>query len=197
MSLQSLSKIRSLKDPLKQLQCEFILCETPGLLLAKLTQKAAGLLSGNTSLATPEELHLRCTSFSIPSPKMGQSELIIGGHRRKLGTIQNKSGVWKCKIIEDMNGGVVNIIQAWMDLIHSNMLGTRVPSLAYVGLAEIRMGEKYDGAKPRSFWLKGLYPISYRVSDIDCSSSEAVTVDVEFNYDYFCDNSYSVFSLIG
>lgn len=197
MSLKSLSKIRSLKDPVKQYQCEFVISKLPAVLLATVTQKVAGLLSGNKAVATAEELRLRCTSYSYPSPKLAQTELIIGGHRRRLGTIQNKSGVWKCTIVEDMEGSVLNLIQAWIDLIHSNMTGTRLPSLSYVGTAQITLGGDADGLNKRTVWLKGFYPIRYTVGEIDPSSSNPISITVEFNYDFYCDNSYSLFALGG
>lgn len=202
--LRQLREIQSLQDPVKQSQVEFIISETPGLLLAKLTQKVAGTISGNTKVATANELRLRCTSFSYPSPKIGQTELIIGGHRRRLGTIQNKSGVWRCKVTEDFEGGVLNIIQAWCDLIHSNVLGTRLPSTLYRGTAQVILGGRNGGGKvkgedlaKRTIWLKGFYPISYKVNDINPNSSDPVDVDIEFNYDYYSDNSYSLLSMLG
>lgn len=203
MTLKSLSEIRGLQDPLKQSQVEFIISDTPGLLLARLTQKIAGKLSGNTEVASAQELRLRCTSFSYPGTKLAQTELLIGGHRRRLGTIQNKSGVWKCKVTEDFEGSVLNIIQAWCDLIHSNILGTRLPSIAYMGTAQVSIGggvsDPWTGKKleTRTIWLKNFYPIGYTVNDINPSSSDAVDVDISFNYDYFADNSYSIMAQFG
>lgn len=203
MTLQSLNKIRALQDPLKQFQVDLVITNTPGLLLAKLTQQIAGKLSGNTKLLNAEELHLRATSFSYPGAKIGQTELILGGFRRKLGTIQNKSGVWKCKIVEDQEGGVLNIIEAWIDLIHANVLGTRLPSTAYVGTAMLTMGGQASDPRTgkklgkRTIWLKGFYPIGYSVSEIDQSSSNPVEISVDFNYDWFAGNSYSLLAQFG
>lgn len=203
MALKSLNEIRGLQDPLKQSQVEFIISDTPGLLLAGLTQKIVGTLSGNKKTASSETLRLRCTSYSYPGTKIGQTELILGGFRRKLGTIQNKSGIWKCKVTEDCEGSVLNIIQAWCDLIHSNILGTRLPSTTYVGTAQVIIGgglkDPLSGKTldKRTIWLKGFYPISYTVNQIDPSSSAPVDVDISFNYDYFADNSYSLMAQFG
>jgi len=199
--LRTLNEVRALKDPIKQSQCEFIIQETPGLLLAKLMQKLTGSLSGNTACASAKDLRLRCTTFSYPGAKIGQTSLNIQGHRRKLGTTQNKSGVWKIKVIEDFQGSVINIIQAWCDLIHANMAGTRLPSLAYTSTCTILLGGDNDGGNVRNANLKcrkivlhGVYPIEYRVNDINPSSSEAIDVDISFNYDYFAEMGYSLFS---
>ncbi len=55
---------------------------------------------------------------------------------------------------------------------------------------------KYN-KKKRTIWLRGFYPISYTVNQINPSSSAPIDVDISFHYDYFADNSYSVFSLMG
>lgn len=200
--LHSLNEIRGLKDPIKQSQCEFIIQDTPGLLLAKLTQKIAGTISGNTAVATAKELRLRCTSFSYPGAKLGQTKLNIAGHRRKLGTIQDKSGIWKCKVTEDFQGSVLNIIAAWQDLIHSNFTGTRLPSASYVSTCKILLGGDNDGGHVRDaklarrqIILHGFYPVEYRVNDIDPSSSNPIDVDISFNYDVFFERGYSLFSI--
>lgn len=203
MALKTLSEIRKLQDPLKQSQVEFIISDTPGLLLSRLTQQVVGKLSGNTKVASAETLRLRCTSFSYPGTKIKKSTLVLGGHKRTTGTIQDKSGIWKCTVTEDLEGSVLNIIQAWCDIIHSPILGTRIPRTAYVGTAQVIIGGGLKDPKSgkeldkRTIWLKGFYPVSYTVTSIDPSSSEPVSVDIEFNYDYFSDNAYSVTALFG
>lgn len=201
MALKSLNEIRSLQDPLKQSQVEFIISDTPGLLLARLTQKVTGKLSGNEKVSSAQTLRLRCTSFSYPGTAIKKSEVIVGTHKRSSGTIQDKSGIWHCQVTEDFEGSVLNIIQAWCDLIHSTILGTRLPRTAYVGTAQVIIGggvkDPHSGKEldQRTIWLKGFYPIGYKVTTINPSSSEPVSIDIDFNYDYFADNSYSVFSL--
>ena len=199
--LGKLNEIRALQDPVKQSQCEFIIQDTPGLLLAKLEQKIAGVLSGNKACASSKELRLRCTSYSYPGPKIGQTSLNIMGHRRKLGTIQNKSGVWKCKIVEDFEGSVLNTIQAWLDIQFSNTLGTRLPSILYSSTCMILLGGDNDGGHvtgakltPRKIILHNFYPISYSVSEINPSSSDPIEISVEWNYDYWADEGLSLFS---
>lgn len=202
--LRSLNEIRGLQDPLKQSQVEFVISDTPGLLLAKLSQKVAGMISDNTKTVNAKTLRLRCTSYTIPGAKIGQTELILGGHRRKLGTIQDKSGVWTCTIVEDFEGGIINTIASWCDLIHSNFLGTRLPSILYRSQAEIIMGGNKGGGNvrreklaSRTIYLHGVYPIAYKVGNIDPNSSAPVSITVDFNYDFFTDNPYSLTSGFG
>jgi len=192
--LRSLNEIRGLKDPIKQNQVDFVICDFPGFELAKATQKICGVLSGNKELASTKELRLRATSFSYPGAKIKQSELILAGHHRKIGTIQDKSGVFKCKVTEDNGGSVLNIISAWCDIIHSTMTGIRLPNTYYSTFCQMKLGGHCGPQHERTIYLKNFYPIEYHVNEIDASSSNAIDVDISFNYDYFSDNSYSIWA---
>lgn len=209
MSLHSLNDIRDLQDPLKQFQIKFTISMVPGLLLALTQQKATGLVSGNFSTVDAKTLELRCTSFTYPGTKLGQSSLTIAGFRRKLGTIQNKSGVWNCKITEDQNGSVINIIQSWCDLIHNPFSDVRLPSALYVSTCVVDIQSidtrnwlwrrVYTDTKGRRIWLKGFYPIEYTVGQIDASGSQPVEIDVKFNYDWWSEvpTSWSAGDILG
>jgi hypothetical protein len=194
MSLHALNDIRSLDDPLKQFQVKFTISMVPALILATTQQKLTGVLDGNFSTVTAKELELRCTSFTYPGTKLGQTSLTIGGFRRKLGTIQNKSGIWDCKITEDQNGGVLNTIQSWCDLIHNPFNGVRLPAISYVTtcVVDIQSAQprkspwkQIYGNRGRRIYLKGFYPIEYTVGQIDASGSQPVEIDVKFNYDWW------------
>ena len=205
MALHSLSEIRDLQDPLKQFQIKFTISMVPALYLAIAQQKAASVLNGNFSTVDAETLELRCTSFTYPGTKLGQSSTTIAGFRRKLGTIQNKSGIWDCKITEDQNGGVINTIQSWCDLIHNPFSGVRLPSATYVSTCavDIQSVESrnklwkniYGENKGRRIYLKGFYPIEYSIGQIDASSSNPVEIDVKFNYDWWTETVTGIAAL--
>lgn len=193
MSLQALNTILNLEDPLKECQVEFTITEMPTLLLAKLQQKLVGLVSGNSRLVDVENLHFRATSFSYPGSKISRSTFRIGPFVRRIATNQDKSGEWTCTIVEDQGGGVLNLIQSWCDLVQNNIFSIRFPFTMYSTCAQLKMEGK-KGA--RTIWLKGFYPVSYQVSQIDPSGVKPVSITVTFNYNYFAENSYSVFSLL-
>lgn len=204
MALHSLNDIRNLQDPLKQFQVKFTISMIPALYLAIAQQKAASVLNGNFSTVDAKTLELRCTSFTYPGTKLGQSSLTIGAFRRKLGTIQNKSGIWNCKITEDQNGGVINTIQSWCDLIHNPFSGVRLPSATYVTTCAVDIEsaqsrndfwKRVYGGKGRRIYLKGFYPIEYTVGQIDASSSAPVEIDVKFNYDWWTETATGIAAL--
>lgn len=196
--LRKLNEIRALQDPIKQSQVEFIISDTPGLLLSKLEQNILGLVSGNTATYGPKELRLRCTSYGYPGAKLSQTETVIAGHIRKLGQVQDRSGTWKVVVTEDYEGSVLNTIEAWCDIINSPVSGLRLPSSLYKTVARIELGGNVrypsSGKKlgMRTLWLRGVYPISYEVGDLNPSDSSAVNVTITFNYDWFGANSYSL-----
>jgi len=195
MALHKLSEISNLEDPLKQFQIKFTISMFPALKMAIAQQKVAGILSGNKDVIDKSDtLELRCTSFSYPGTKVNQSEVIIAGFRRKLGTIQNKSGVWSCKIIEDQHGRILNTIQSWCDLIHNPFNGLRFPSTVYVSTCVLEIDDGIAGSGGRKIYLKGFYPIEYSVSQIDSSSSAPVEIDVKFNYDWFTEQATGISS---
>lgn len=200
MALKSLNEIRNLKDPLKQFQVTFTISMIPALWLAIQQQKLTGIISGNSDTVDPKTLELRCTSFSYPGTKLGQSSTTIAGFRRKLATIQNKSGTWTCKVTEDQNGGVMNTLQAWCDLIHNPFNGLRMPSTVYVTTCVVKIQKaQYNtsdyGDTARTIWLKGFYPIEYNVGEISASESQAVEVTVKFNYDWWSETPTSISAL--
>ncbi len=188
MALQKLNQVLGLSDPLKQYQVTFSISSLPALALAIAQQKVTGALgylvgSGNLETVGAETMTLRAQSFSYPTAKINQSDLQILSFRRKLATTQDKSGEWKCSITETQGGGVLNTIQSWLDLIHNPLTGIRMPSTVYVSTCVVDI----EGAsgEVRRIYLKGFYPISYSVSEINVSSSDAVKVDVTWNYDWF------------
>lgn len=200
MALKSLNEIRNLKDPLKQFQVTFTISMIPALWLAIQQQKLTGIISGNSDTVDPKTLELRCTSFSYPGTKLGQSSTTIAGFRRKLATIQNKSGTWTCKITEDQNGGVMNTLQAWCDLIHNPFNGLRMPSTVYVTTCVVKIQKaQYNtsdyGDTARTIWLKGFYPIEYSVGEIGASESQPVEITVKFNYDWWSETPTSISAL--
>lgn len=190
--LRTLNEIRGLNDPIKQNQVDFVISDFPGVTMARAIQKIWGKASGNSEVASTKELRLRATMLSYPGIKIKQSELVIAGHKRRLGTIQDKSGVFTCKVTEDNGGSVLNLIQAWCDLIHSNLLGTRLPNALYSVHCQITLGGHCGPQNKRTIYLKNFYPIEYSVNEINASSSDPIDVTIKFNYDYFAENSWSL-----
>lgn len=184
MSLHNIRDVNSLSDPLKQYQVTFTISNVRG------TTGVGGLVSGGIGSEHygAKDLELRCTSFTYPGTKLNQTELNLFGHYRKRATVQDKSGTWKTKIIEDQKGRVLTTIQNWVDLIHNPATGIMSPGILYTSLAEVKIVGA-DGFE-KKIYLRGLYPISIGEINIDASSSAPVEVNVDWNYDWFSEEKF-------
>lgn len=185
--LRTLNEIRQVKDPLKQYMVEFDITELPTLKVIGITSKliqGIGSLGKGSKTASAKDFKFRAQSFTYPGTKIAQTELTINGFTRKSGCQQNKSGVWKCTVVDDYDGSVSDFIQGWCDCIHCTELGIKLPLIAYSTTCSVTVN-KPGGGNGRRFSLRGFYPIEYSVSQINTSSSDPVTLDVSFNYDFF------------
>lgn len=185
--LQTLSNVRGLKDPLKQYMVEFEITEFPIINFITMAGKVINAI-GNVGKPNPvadiKDLKFRALSFSYPTPKIKQTETVINGFSRKIGSIQDKSGTWKCRITENYDGSIIQLLQNWCDCIHNTELGFRLPSIAYTTTCQVII-YNIKGKKSRRIYLRGFYPIEYTVGEINPSSSDSVEIDVTFNYDFY------------
>ena len=185
--LQNLDTIKGLKDPLKQYMVDFEISEFPVLNIVGLVGKAinmVGNLGKPNLVAKPRDIKFRALSFTYPGTKIKQTEISINGFNRKIGSIQDKSGVWKCKVTENYDGSIIQLLQNWCDCIHNTEFGLRLPSLLYSTTCQVTI-YNVNGKKSRRIYLRGFYPIEYSVGEINPSSSEPLTINVSFNYDFY------------
>ena len=174
MALTQIRSINNLSDPLRQYQCKFHISRGLG------TAAVGGMVR-------KEDFELRATSWTYPGTVIKTVDTVIYNHYRRRPTLQDKSGTWKVSVVEDMNGGVLQSIQDWCDLIMNPLTGLMVPSELYVSMAAVEIcGPKMSSNK--TIYLRGFYPTRIGEIKIDPSSSNVVTVDIEFNYDWYSEN---------
>ena len=174
MALTQIRSINNLSDPLRQYQCKFHISRGLG------TAAVGGIVR-------KEDFELRATSWTYPGTVIKTVDTVIYNHYRTRPTLQDKSGTWKVSVVEDMNGGVLQSIQDWCDLIMNPLTGLMVPSELYVSMAAVEIcGPKMNSNK--TIYLRGFYPTRIGEIKIDPSSSNVVTVDIEFNYDWYSEN---------
>lgn len=178
MALTQIRSINNLSDPLRQYQCKFHISKGLG--------TAALALAGN-DMVRKEDFELRATSWTYPGTVIKTVDTVIFNHYRKRPSIQDKSGTWKVSVTEDMHGNVLQSIQDWCDNIMNPMTGIMLPSELYVGMASVEICGP-DMKSNKTLYLRGFYPIKINEIKIDPSSSGVVTVDVEFNYDWYSEN---------
>lgn len=192
--LHTLDSVKTLRDPLKQYMVEFTISEFPVSTVINTYAKfinMLGSLGSASKMASFKDLKFRAETFSYPTSKIKQTELNINGFKRKIGSIQDKSGTWTCKITEDYRGGVMQLIQNWLNCVHNTETGIRLPSVLYSTNCEVAIRQP-DGKAVRKLFLRGFYPISYTVNEINASSSDPVSVTVTFNYDFFSNTEHGL-----
>lgn len=169
MSLHSVSEINKLKDPLKQYQFKFVLSGMPG------------------SNFSAENLELQCASFSVPGNTIKTVQTVIGTHYRTRAALQDKSGTWRTTIYDTQGGEVWHALQKWFDKINDPETGLIAISSKYIREAEIQILDE-DNLIAREIHLFGVYPVRLGQLEIKSSSSDAVTLSVDWNYDWFAEH---------
>lgn len=179
MSLHSIKDLNALDDPLKQYQITFLISTMRG------SSGLGGILSGGMGdkAADSNELELRCTSFTYPGTKIATTKTVIYNHVRTRAAMQNKSGQWSTTVIEGQSGQVLTAIQNWCDLINNPLTGISTPSTLYTSLALLKI-QSPNGHK-KQIYLHGLYPVEIKPITINPSASEAVQVEITWNYDWY------------
>lgn len=171
MALTQIKSINNLDDPLRQYQCKFHISRGIG----------TALVGG---MVRKEDFELRATSWTYPGTTIKTVDTVIFNHYRKRPSLQDKSGTWRVSVTENMNGDVLQSIHDWCDLIMNPATGIMMPSESYVSMASVEIcGPKMKNTK--RIYLRGFYPIKIQEIKIDPSSSQPVTVDIDFNYDWY------------
>lgn len=178
MALTNIRNINKLSDPLKQFQCKFHISKGVGTAL---------LAAFGNDMVRKEDFELRATSWTYPGTQIKTVDTVILNHYRRRPSLQDKSGTWKVTIIEDMEGNVLQSIQDWCDNIMNPLTGIYMPSEAYISMASVEICGP-DMKANKTLYLRGFYPTKIGEIKIDPSSSKPVSVDVEFNYDWYSEN---------
>lgn len=174
MALTRVKSINGLSDPLKQYQCKFHISRGLG------TAISGGIIR-------EEDFELRATSWTYPGTTIKTVDTVIFNHYRRRPSLQDKSGTWHVSVTEDMNGSVLQSLQDWCDVIMNPATGVMSPSELYISMASVEIcGPGMNNNK--RIYLRGFYPIKISDIKIDTSSSQPVTVDVDFNYDWYSED---------
>ena len=213
MALTSFREVNGLNDPLKMFQIRITFgdgAKTLSNLMAKVTDKVSsyvnnklaspanklldkvgiggslgiGSIMGPNGIVIKKEFELRCTSFTYPGATISTSELVVYNHSRKFATYNDKSGVLTVEVVEDMNASVLQAINNWCDVIHNQFNGGMGTTEYYATNAAMDIMDQNNKSQRRIF-LHGVWPIKLSPISVKTSSSEAVTVKIDFNYDWY------------
>lgn len=175
--LKPLNEVRNLKDPLKQFVSTW-----------QFAFPAGSSLSG---VIDTHDLELRCQSYGLPTLKGDTTEVTWGGFKRVYAGKQDRQGSWSVKFIEVWDASIVEGFKVWLNKYHQYKNGTISLLDQYTATANISLVDPdvYDpqpeGIKRYDIRLSDVFPSEVSLPEINASSSEAVSIDVTFNFNYF------------
>lgn len=212
MALTSFRKVDGLADPLKMYQIRMTFgdgVKTVSNIAAKITDKISaginkalqpankvldkigvggslgiGSIMGPNGIILKEDFELRCTSFTYPGATINTADIVLYNHAKKVPTFNDKSGQITVEVVEDMNASVLQAINNWVDVIHNNATGIMTASEFYSTNAAMDICDQ-NGKSQRRIFLHGVWPTKINPITVSTSSSDAVKVSIEFNYDWY------------
>jgi hypothetical protein len=201
MALKSFREIDGLKDPLKMYQ--ITLSFGPGIkTVSNFASKIAdnisnsmnellgkvgingGAIMGPNGIIIKKDFELRCTSFTYPGAKINTKDVVLFNHAKNFPVYNDKSGVLSVEVIEDMDGSVLTAINNWLDVIHNQNTGSMSTSEFYATNAMMDiLGPNMRTTK--RIYLHGVWPTELKSFQVNTSSSDAVKLTINFNYDWY------------
>lgn len=175
--LNPLNKVQNLKDPLKQFVSTW-----------QFAFKAGSPLQ---NLINSSDLELRCQTYGMPAITGDTTEVTWAGFKRVYAGKQTRQGSWSVDFVEVWDASIVDSFKKWVNVYHAYKEGTVSLLDAYTATVNISLvnpdvyDPQPDGIKKYDLRLYDVFPSNVSISQMDASSSEAVTISVEMNYNYF------------
>ena len=180
--LKPLNKVVDLKDPLKQFVSTWSFSFPAGSYL-------------NTIFPTSEveDLELRCQSYGLPTMTGDQTEVTWGGYKRIYAGKQTRQGSWTVNFVEVWDASIIDGFKDWLNLYHQYKDGKITLLNDYSTYANIKLLDPdvyntdivTEPISEYSLRLYDVFPMEVNASQIEASSSEPITLEVTFNYNYF------------
>lgn len=175
--LKPLDKVRNLKDPLKMFVSTWTFSFN-STALSEVKKKA-------------EDLELRCESYSFPVITGDKTEVNWGGFKRVYAGKQTREGEWKVKFTEVWNSDITEAFRLWFNAYHNYKEGTISLLEDYSAKVQVQLlnpdvyDPKPEGIKAYNMELYDVYPTNISYPNIDASSSNPISIDATFHYNYF------------
>ena len=163
--MASIEEIRNLADPLKGYQFKITIANAPG--------EGAGV----------ELLQFRCTATALPGRDIDQVVTSLGGYDvSDAGRIPGPR-TWTTTFVEGTDAQVIERVDSWQKIIFNPATGVQASRADYKRTATIELlGNDKSVTLTRT--LVGIWPQSVADLALDKASSEGVTLDVTWSFDY-------------
>lgn len=172
--LKSLNDVRNLKDPLKQFVSTWTFGNIDGVNLDF------------------KDLELRCQTYGFPTLTGDTTDVTWGGFARRYAGKQTRQGTWKVNFIEVWDVAILDGFKDWLNKYHQYTTGKITLLEDYSTYADVILldpkiydSNKLKGKNEYKMRLYDVFPMSVDVGSIEASSSDPITLEVEFSYNYF------------
>lgn len=174
--LKKLNDVRNLKDPLKQFVSTWTFGAIPSL-----------------SNIDFKDLELRCQTYGFPTLTGDTTDVTWGGFARRYAGKQTRQGTWNVTFIEVWDASIIDGFKDWLNLYHQYKDGKITLLNDYSTYANIKLLDPdvynttvvTEPISEYSLRLYDVFPMEVNAGQIDASSSEAISMDVTFSYNYF------------
>lgn len=163
--MANIEEIRNLADPLKGYQFKITIANPPG--------EGAGI----------ELLQFRCTAAPLPGRDIDQVVTSLDGFDvSDAGRIAGPR-TWTTTFTEGTDTQIITRIDSWQKIVRDPVTGVQASRSDYKRTATV---EIYNNARETTLTrtLVGIWPQSMGEIGFDKASSEAVTLDVTWSFDY-------------
>lgn len=163
--MASVEEIRNLADPLKGYQFKITIANAPG------------------SGASIELLQFRCTSAVLPGRTIDQVVTSLDGYDiSDAGRIPGPRS-WTTTFVEGTDAQIIERVDSWQKLIFDPETGVQASRTDYKRTATLEIyGNNKEVTATRE--IIGIWPQAVADLQFDKTSSEGVTLDVTWAFDY-------------
>lgn len=163
--MASIEEIRNLPDPLKGYQFKITIANAPG------------------DGASVELLQFRCTATALPGRTIDQVVTSLDGYDiSDAGRIPGPRN-WTTTFVEGTNAQVIQRVDSWQKIVYDPATGVQASRADYKRTATVELyGNDKEVTLTRT--LVGIWPQSVADLALDKASSEGVTLDVTWAFDY-------------
>jgi hypothetical protein len=165
-----ITEVRALTEVLKPYQFEIVIPEIPG---------GAG--------DPPDIVSLRCTSMTLPGRSIEPAQYALGGGHEVVDAGRTTfSRQWSVQLVESIDTGILQAIEGWQKLCFNQVTGIQSTSDEYKRDFDVNL-LRNDGSVSLTRRYFGAFPLELGDLNFDHSSSEPITVDVTWSFDYWDD----------
>lgn len=133
---------------------------------------------------TSADLNTRCLSVGAPTRSQTEAEIALRGHKVYQHGIMNYSGTINLTMHETVDRKTLNFFERWMDLQWTPIGGVQIPKSTNQAVFLLTLLDSEDKAR-KYYTIFGAWPKSIGAITYDSTSSDVVTYDITFQYDYY------------